>query len=196
MYRSRQGINIAFVGINHEAQIACAEYLKLWHGFKRMSMDEPLKKLVRANHDFKRWASVPWGTRIELYDAVYKVFPDLFIENINFRLDRTEVDTVIWDVRYMAEMKALKDRGFNIVRINTGSKPVHLKKYVRNAEKGTTAVAMTYDSNLAFQQNVDYSIFWSRNKGLTTAAAVDPVLQRMGFDIEASPRKLRLKLDN
>jgi hypothetical protein len=92
------------------------------------------------------------------------------------------IDTVIWDVRYLNELIALKEMGFKICRVTTGSKPMHLKKYVGKAESGTVALAMTYDSNYAFKHNVDYSVEWT--KYADTKGIMDGLLDRIGYQLD------------
>ena len=48
---SRQGVNIAFIGMNTKAQTAFAEYLRWNHEFKRMDLDTPLNKYLRQMYN-------------------------------------------------------------------------------------------------------------------------------------------------
>lgn len=182
MTRSQQGFNIAFVGINYRAQTACAQYLKNKRKFKYISMDDPLRRFLRAGGFHPRLKRFPLAERLEYYDAVHKINPNFFIDSVKFRMGLSKIDTVIWDVRYINELKQLKDMGFIICRVTSGKSPIHLKKYVGKAESGTVAVAMTYDSNLAFQSNVDYSVEWSGPA--VTKVVMDSFLERIGYKLD------------
>lgn len=184
-YRSRQGINVAFIGTVKNAQTACAEHLKWKHEFKRLEFDDPIRKFIRKSYGYKPWTNINWQKRLEFYDSIYRVDNDFFINIMRQKIQNSEVDIVISDVRYINELDALREMDFKIVRV-TSAKPMtgypQVGKYVKTAEVGSVPVALYFDSNRTFQGKIDYSIYWeSRTK---MPDVLDPLLERMGYNLD------------
>jgi hypothetical protein len=176
---SKQGYNIAFIGLNHTAQIACAEYLKRTHAFKRINMDDALKKFLKTSYWYKVKQNMDWKTKLEFYDAVYKVDSDIFIKYIEGRMALTSVDTVIYDVRYLNEMKALQDMGFIICRVTTPVKELQVGKYVKSAAVGSVGLSIAYDKRFSINNNANFVVNWT-SKG-TTGTIIEAFLDRIGY---------------
>lgn len=179
---SKQGINIAFIGTRHEAQVACAEYLRKTYNFKRLNMEKPLDRFLRTAYWYKVKQNANWGKKIDFYDAIYKVDPEIFIKYSMGVMKISEADTVIWNVRYINEMKALQDIGFKICRINIPNRRVQINKYSRKAATGSVPVALQFDSNFSINHNTDYSVTWSKMND--TGPIMESFLERIGYKFD------------
>ena len=175
---SRQGLNIAFVGMNYKAQTACAEYLYHTYWFKRLDMDDGLKDFLR--HSLGPHKKIPIVRSRVFYDSIYKVDPEIFISHIKYRIERSDNDIVISDIRYLNELRALQEMDFKIVRVTVDLLP-KIGVYVKSAAAGTVALASMYDKTFAFKNNVEYSIHYTKRADLSNI--MDPLLERMGYNI-------------
>jgi hypothetical protein len=177
---SKQGVNIAFIGLNHNAQTSCAEYLRKAHLFKRINMDDGVKYFLRQMYDYNGWKNILIKERRLFYDAIYKVDPNIFISHVTSRIRKSENDIVISDVRYLNEMQALQKLNFKIVRVTTPLPP-KIGVYVKGAAAGTTALSSLYDKNFAVKHNVEYSINFTTKANLSTQ--MDTLLASMGYNL-------------
>ena len=178
---SRQGINIAFIGLNDRAQTTCAEYLKHTHGFKRMDMDDGVKYFMRQMYDLNGWSNIKRADRRAFYDAIYKVDPNIFISHITSRVKKSLNDIVISDVRYVNELDALLELDFKIVRVTTPAKP-KIGVYVKGAAAGTTALSSLYDKKFAVKYDVQYSLQFTKKSDLPNV--LDPLLEQIGLKLD------------
>lgn len=181
VFGSRQGLRIAFVGMNDRAQTACAEYISHKYLFKRVNMDEGLRYFLTKMYGYKSHRKVTIKERRAFYDSIYKIDPEIFISHIKLRVKLSEKDLVIFDVRYLNEMKALQELGFKIVRVTAPTRP-HVGVYVNSTIPGTVALASMYDKSFAFKNNVEYSVHFTGRLGLP--ATIDPLLTAMGYEIQ------------
>lgn len=168
--------------MNHTAQIACAEYLRRSRGFKRLNMDEALKRFLKTSYWYKEKQNISWKTKLEFYDAVYRVDPNIFIKYVEGIMNKSFVDTVIYDVRYLNEMEALQKMGFIICRVTTNVKELQAGKYVKSAAPGSVVLSLTYDKRFSVNYNANYSVNWTSKA--TTAALMDAFLERIGFKLD------------
>ena len=183
MWQSNQGFKIAFIGTNHTAQTACAEYLRRKLLFKRLNMDEPIRRFLQASYWHKAKANVDWQQRLAFYDAAYKIDNDIFIKYVDGRIKRTIVDTVIYDVRYLNEMKALQEMGFIICRVTTtNTKNLQIGKLVKTADTGTVALSLLYNKNFSANNPANYSLGWV-NKA-TTDKVMGAFLERIEYKVD------------
>ncbi len=162
--------------------MACAQYLKLTYKFKRLDMEKPLNQFLRTSYWFKVKQNVTWGKKIDFYDAIYKVDPEIFIKYVDGVMKISKLDTVIWNVRYINEMKALQDMGFKIVRVNVPNRRTQIHKYSRKAAEGSVPVALQFDRNFSTNYNTDYSITWSKYGD--TRGIIDSLLERLDYKFD------------
>lgn len=180
VYGSRQGLNIAFIGLNYQAQVSCTEYIRHKFNFKRIDMDDGIKYFLRQMYDLNGWKNIGIKQRREFYDAIYKVDPNIFISHIKSRVRKSERDIVVSDVRYLNELQALQEMDFKIVRVTTPVLP-KVGVYVKNAAPGTTALSSLYDKSFAIKHNVEYSINF--NKFGDLPRIIPPLLESMGYNL-------------
>ena len=182
MAYSAQGFNIAFIGLNRGAQTACAQYLKRTHGFKRLDMDDALKQFIKTSYWYKTYQNLPQKLRQGFYDSIYRVDPDIFLRYTQRRMRLSSADTVIYDVRYLNELRGLQEMNFIVCRVTTPVKHLQAGRYVKGAEDGTVALSLAYDKRFAVNYNVEHSVNWT-SKG-TTGAIMDEFLDRIGYKLD------------
>lgn len=180
--RSRQGFRVALIGVNQTAQTACTQYLTRSRDFKRMNMNDALKRFLKTSYWSKERAQVDWRKLLVFYDSVYKVENDIFIKYMRGRVESTGADIIIPDVRYLNEMEALIEMGFIICRVTTPVKQLQIDKYVMGAEGGTVAVSMKYDKRFSTNHGANYSVHWTSKA--TTGALMDAFLERIGYKFD------------
>jgi hypothetical protein len=176
------GLKVAFIGMNHTAQTACAEYLYHTHDFKRIDMDADLKHFLKMMYGTKAWKRIyipPLKMR-QFYDAIYKLDPNLFISHIKYKVEHTDKDLVISDIRYLNEMRVLQEMGFKVVRVTVDTN-TKIGIFVKGAAAGTTALASLYDKEFAFKNDVEYSVHLLQKTKLSSI--LDPMLEKMGFNL-------------
>ena len=161
---------------------SCAQYLAYKHRFKRLNMDDALKRFLRTSYWYKFMENVSFNKSMAFYDAIYKVDNEIFIKYIEGRLNLTEVDVVIPSVRYINEMKALQDMGFIICRVTHKSQPVNITRYAKTAVEGSVPVALEYDRSFAVRHNAQYSIDWTSQGSVGTI--IEPFLERIGYKVD------------
>lgn len=178
---SKQGFNIAFIGSNVTAQTACAEYLKRTYHFKRLNMEDMLNRFLKTQFGLRKSQKLSWFQKMEYYDALYRVNPEIFSKYTLLRMEESVADTVIWNVRYISEMKALQEADFIICRVTHNSRRTDIGKYVKTAAEGSVSLALQYDKSFATRYNADYSVNWESKA--TTSTTIDPFLERIGYKI-------------
>lgn len=183
MPNSRQGVKIAFVGLNYSAQVACTQYLVYKHRFKRIDLDEPLRKFIRNLRVYGRNDRLRIDELRHYYDAIYRLDNDIFVNHFKKRVELSEVDVVTYDVRYKNELEVLKEMGFTIVRVYNAKVPRPLiGKYVKGAEKDTVALALLYDKRFAHNYGVNYSISFDNQASLKPA--IDQLLTSLNYKLD------------
>lgn len=90
---------------------------------------------------------VTWEKRLELYDALYKVDPDIHIGYVERRIANVEstTDVVVPDARYVEEVRRLVDLGFIVIRVTEapGYKPVRVPG-MKHSAPGTVKLQELY----------------------------------------------------
>lgn len=168
--------------MNHTAQTACAQYLKITRHFKRMDMDEALKRFLKTCYWYEDYKKLAWKKKIEFYDTIYKTDPEIFIKYTAGKVKLTRKDTVIFDVRYVNELNALKEMGFIICRVTTNAKQVQPGKYIRTAAPGNVGLSLMYDKRFSLNHPANYSLNWTSKA--TTGALIDAFLERIGYKLD------------
>lgn len=160
---------------------ACAEYLRIYHDFKRLNMETALKLFHKRSYWFKNKHQIKWFDLQAMYDAIYKVDPEIFINYTLGRLAHSKADHVIWNVRYINEMKALQEAGFVICRVTHNVRRTDIGKYAKNAADGSIPLALQYDKTFAIRHKVDYSVNWTDKA--STGTILTPFLESIGYKI-------------
>lgn len=181
---SRQGINIAFIGTNYTAQVACAEYCRRILKFKRVDLNENLVQFIRTAYGHTWHTKKPAQEIVPFYDAIYKLDNNFFINHFKRKFQNTEKDIVVVDVRYLNELQELKELEFVIIRVTVSdqTRGPNIGAKIKTAEQNTVVLSMLYDKNFASNYNVEYSVNYTSISSL--AALIDPVLEQKGYIID------------
>ncbi len=160
------GIRIAFVGKPASGQVSAADYLKKNHGFKRVRFINAVTRICRILYFPHKYQRIDWEKRRSIYDALYKIDPNVFINWIKFKMSNTTWDVVIDDAKYINEVQGLKELGFIIVRINTNTKQraMSIGRYLgKDIIPGTVTITEYFNKDASEVLQVDYSIYHDGN---------------------------------
>jgi hypothetical protein len=171
-------IRIAFVGKNKSGRTWAADYLRSQHNFKKLSLNEGVDRMVRIFYYYGDHKRVPWERRLLMYDALYKVDPNIWIGYLERRLRTTTRDVIVDDPRYINEISALKDLGFTVIRLTAPeTRRRRYLKGIKNAEPGTLAVHELFNRNFLETAHIDYSIYNETKEG--TRKALDDIIEQL-----------------
>jgi hypothetical protein len=151
-------MRIAFVGKRATAKTFCAHYLYKKQGFKRMQLDDGVTRLVRNMYTYRLHKRVKWEKRVEIYDTLYKLDPNIHIDYLLSKLSITTRDVVVPDVRYINEAEKLVEAGFILIRVNTpATSNLGLGHGLKTAASGTVKLQEYFGHNFDAYP-VSYSI--------------------------------------
>lgn len=134
-------LRIAFVGKNKDARMFCARYLKTNHGFDLVTLQDGAIAVIRRLYFGQRPHKLRWEEKLRIYDALYKVDPNIFIGYLESRLKKMTQDIAVPDARYVNELQRLKELGFIFIRVNTPPTKLH---YIKSLSMDTNPGAMLY----------------------------------------------------
>jgi len=178
---SKQGLNVAFIGLDHAGKIACAEYMRRKLSFKRMELREGLVHFLRTSRGYHSHFKMGLDEIMRYYDAIYKLDNDLFLEHFKRRFNKVENDVVVSDIRYLNELRALQELGFIIVRVTVPHGSLVSRK-VGNAATDTVILSILYDREFANNYNVDYNVEYTSISRLE--ALINPILEQNGYKFD------------
>jgi hypothetical protein len=177
-------IRIAFVGRKAAGKTFAAFYIKRQYGFKMMRISEGVTKFMRYMYLYGKNERPRWEKRLDIYDALYKIDKRIHIGYLLRRLEVTTNNVVVDDVRYISELRELREQGFTIIRIAAPeTRRRKIGSTVRNAEAGTIALAEYFNKDETAAYNADYSIYNETRDG--TRRALDKIIKEL-LDREAS----------
>lgn len=173
---TRQPIRVAFVGKSKVGVTFCARYLVTHHGFKKLSLQDGVRRMLKRLYYYGTYKRLTWEFRYRVYDALYKIDPNVWINYLEVRLKNTPTDVVVEDVRYMNELDRLKLAGFTIVRITAPEKRrINYIRGILDSDAGTVILNEWFNKDFAYQ--VDYSIYNETKEG--TRKALDDLVERL-----------------
>ena len=168
-------IRIAFIGKNKSGRTWAADYLRVQHGFKKLSLGEGVTRILRILYYYETHKRIPWEQRLLVYDALYKIDPDVWIGYMERKLRTTVRDVVIDDPRYINELKVLKDLGFIVIRLTAPeTRRSRFLKGIKSASPGALTMHEQFNRNFLEIAGVDYSIYNESKDG--TRKALDEIL--------------------
>jgi len=180
---SKQGIHVAFIGIDEYAQASCAGYIKRNFNFKPMNLDDGLRHFLRTTYGYHEHFKLDRSEVREFYDMLHKIDPNIWITQFERNFNKSQADIVTRDVRYLNELEALRRLGFKICRVTSNPKSrKNMIKYVKTADTGTVSLSMLYDKSFARNYSVDYSINFTNHAGLP--AIIEPLLSDLGYKFD------------
>jgi len=156
-------LKIALIGKRQDPRTSAAFYLKRQHGFKKLRMDDGVSKTMRFFYLYRKNERPKWERRMEIYDALYKIDPNIHIDYMMWRLSTTTNDVVIEDTRYVGELQVLKEAGFKIVRITSPEKLPNFKM-IKKAASGTLKLQEYFNAPETVGYSADYSVFYDKSE--------------------------------
>jgi hypothetical protein len=168
-------IRIAFIGKSKAGRTWAADYLRSTHKFKKLSLGEGVTRTLRILYYYGSFKRIPWETRIRVYDALYKIDPEIWIGYMERKLRTTTRDVVIDDPRYLNEVATLKDLGFTIIRLTAPE--VRRQRRLSNVKTASPGVLLLHEwFNHDFLEvaGVDYSVYNETKDG--TRKALDEII--------------------
>ena len=157
-----RGLRLAFVGKPNSGQTSAAVYLKRSHGFKRIRLMQGVTRICKMLYWYRKYERPSWDKKRAIYDALYKVDNDIWITYVRHRLETTTEPIVIDDAKFLNEVRALKELGFIVIRVNTAAK--HRIRAVsrflgKDVIPGSVAVTEYFNNDPTTLMQVDYSIY-------------------------------------
>jgi dephospho-CoA kinase len=175
-------IRVAFVGKSKAGKTWAADFLRRQRGFKKLSLNDGLRQILRKLYYYETHKTINWQTRVLYYDALYKIDPDIWVGYMERRLRTTTRDVVIDDVRYLNEVARLKELGFVIIRIVApeNKRTRRLNAY-RSATSGLVDMHDLYARDFNETAGVDFSIY-NDSKDATRASLDDIIADLRKLD--------------
>ncbi len=161
-----RGLRLAFVGKPNSGQTSVAVYLKRKRKFKRIRMMQGVTRVCKTLYWYKKYERPSWEKKRAIYDALYKVDPEIWITYLSNRVARSTEPLVIDDAKFVNEVRKLKELGFIVIRVNTSMK--HRTKSVgrflgKDIIPGSVAMTEYFSKDPTEILNVDYSIYHDGN---------------------------------
>ena len=171
-------IRIAFIGKNKSGRTWAADYLRSTHNFKKESLGEGVDRIMRIMYYYGTHKRIPWEQKLLVYDALYKIDPNIWIGYMERKLRTTTRDVVVDDARYINEINTLKDLGFVVIRLTAPEVRRRARlKGVKSASPGALAVHELFNRSFLEVAGVDYSIYNETKDG--TRKAIDEILKSL-----------------
>lgn len=171
-------IRIAFIGKNKSGRTWAADYLRSQHNFKKESLGEGVDRILRILYYYGTHKRIPWEHKLLVYDALYKIDPDIWIGYMERKLRTTTRDVVVDDARYINEIKALKELGFTVIRLTAPeTRRKRFLKGVKTASPGVLTVHELFNRSFLETAGVDYSIYNETKDG--TRKALDEIVSSL-----------------
>ena len=154
-------MKIALVGKKKAGRTFIAQYLKNKYKYKKWALNDGVSRIYKLLYDWHNWEQVPWETKMEVYDFFYAKDNDVWVKFLSRRLEKTESNIVIDDVRYINEVKYLQKLGFIIIRVTAPEdrRIPHISKQLGpRASTGTVVLNEYFNVDKTESYQVDYSI--------------------------------------
>ncbi len=175
-----ESIKIALVGKKKSGRFFIAQHLKLKHHYKNWKLLDGVERILRTLYGYHSWERIPWEKQIEVYDFFYKRDPNVWIEFLKTRLEKTDKNIVINDARYINEVQELKKLGFVIIRVTAPEdrRKANIAKMLGpTADKGTVVLHEYYNTDPTVGYQVDYSIH--NENPASTKEAIDIIVKNL-----------------
>lgn len=178
-------MRIALVGKKAAGKSFVAFYLKQKYSFKRMKLQDGTDKIIKILYGIQKMKRPSWEQRLYIYDALYKVDPNIHINYLLSRLATTTMqNVVVEDVRYINELEALAKNGFVIVRITSTDedRKRRIAKGITKVAAGSIKLTEYFNTDPSRAYKVDYNILNTTRD--STRASVNKLMEQLG----CSPR--------
>lgn len=177
-------LRIALVGKSKRANVWVGNYLKEKYKFEHKRLGEPVEKFVQQTHWYLgvgRGKAFPWERKLEIYDFLYKMEPEIWVKHMEWRLEKQRKPVVVSDVRYINELLYLREMDFKIIRVQAINKslPRISKALGKESAPGTLALAELYAKDFTTTVAADFTMTWSTNKRDEARASVNNILDQL-----------------
>lgn len=152
-----------------------AAYLKRTHSFTRKPMLAGVKKLMTPIY-YLRTEKLTYYHRLNIYNALYALDNEIWVNYLNLRLRTVTHDVVVEDPQYINEVNLLKEQGFIVVRIDSPKQGLADNAIPRSALPGTVMLAEMYGKSKDHYK-VDYAVFKESRESLFKG--LDEVVDRL-----------------
>lgn len=171
-------IRIVLVGKSKAGRTWAADYVRVHHHFRKMSLGEGVTRIHRILYYYGTFKRVPWEQKLEVYDALYKIDPTIWIGYLERKLSTTTSNVIVDDPRYLNEVSALKALGFTVIRITAPE--TRRRRFVKNvkaAAPGLLVLHEMFSHDFLETAGVDYSIYNETKDG--TRKALDEIISSL-----------------
>jgi hypothetical protein len=171
-------MRIAFVGKKASGKTFAARYLEKKHKFYHKPLREGVFRILRILYYYGDHKHIPWEQEMRVYDALYKLDPDIWIGYLERRLRTSTGDIVVDDARYINEVQKLKELGFILIRINApeDARKRRIGKALLDAAENSVILAEYFHKDLSSLYQADYTILNESRD--STRAALDIIIEK------------------
>ena len=143
---------IAFVGKAGSGKTTLAEYLVKKHGFRKFSFADAVKEIA-----YKYFGMVKKDRDLlqAIGEKLREIDKDVWIKILLAKLDVADyVHAVVDDCRYLNEAKALRDRGFILIKLGGSHKTLTLQQRKHSSEREVDQIVENYflDTNKPLEE--------------------------------------------
>jgi hypothetical protein len=171
-------IRIVLIGKSKSGRTWAADYIRAKHHFRKMSLGDGVTRIQRILYYYGTFKRVPWERKLEVYDALYKIDPTVWIGYLERKLRTTTANVVVDDPRYLNELSALKELGFTVIRLTAPE--TRRKRFSSNtkaASPGLLVLHEMFSRDFLETAGVDYSIYNETKDG--TRKALDEIIEKL-----------------
>lgn len=171
-------VRIALVGKKAAGKSFVAFYLNRNYHFKRAKLHAGVDRIVKLMYGDAKYQRPTWQQRYGLYDALYKVDPNIHISYLADRLASTTMNVVVEDARYVNEVDWLSKNGFLIIRVTTDEDTRKRRiEGMKHATVGTMILNEYFNVDPSRAYKVDYNILNSTRDA--TRRSIDNLMERL-----------------
>lgn len=183
-------LRLALVGKDKTSRVWVGNYLRDRYYFEHKRLSEPVERFVRHTHFYLgrgKGKVYAWERKLEIYDFMYKMEPEIWVRYMDFRLEKQLKDCVVSDVRYANELEYLRDKlGFTIIRVHAeGKKLVNIAKILgKEYAPGTLALAELYGRDFTTTIRADYTMTWHTSRRDDARQSIDEILAQITQNVD------------
>lgn len=157
--------NIAVIGKTARDRIFLATALEDTQNYKQIRIAEGVGKFLKTIYGIGYNKRVPWERQLEVYDAIYKIDPDVQVDYLLARAQLHKKSLVCDDLRYLSELNKLKNAGWKVIRITSPKGKTRIPG-IKHSAAGTIVLNEHFGHSDALSALADYSI-WHEDKEKT-----------------------------
>lgn len=172
-------LRIALVGKKATDKTFVAFYLRTKYRFKQTKLMDGVDGIIKSMYGWEKYKRPVWEQRLAIYDALYKVDPEIHLKHLFNRLEKIHINhVVVEDVRYLNEVETLAKSDFIIIRVTMAL--VTKKKRIvglKNAASGTLILNEHFGTENTRPYKADYTITGTTREGVRKS--VDQIIENL-----------------